>query len=246
MNSKIASASWVGSQDGRVAKIFSVNQLTEWSILQQTDPVRAIPKSTARTQNRKRELVEIAYRLIADNGLEGFRIRQVAAAAGIDNGTLHYHFASKEALIQGVVEHLLQDLEKNRCDHANLERLTAFDELRMEFEDIRLRLHQSPEQFVVLSELAIRSWRDSVIANMFKRVDDGWHTHLEALLRRGIKQGLFRKDLNTGPSARAIMVALRGIGYQSRLPRRELDALLSELAAETERWIGVGAVARGK
>ncbi len=33
------------------------------------------------------------------------------------------------------------------------------------------------------------------------------------------------------------MVALRGIGYQSRLPRRKVDELLSELAAQTERWI---------
>ena len=36
------------------------------------------------------------------------------------------------------------------------------------------------------------------------------------------------------------MVALRGIGYQSRLPRRKLDALLSELAAQTEHWVGAG------
>jgi AcrR family transcriptional regulator len=198
-------------------------------------PVR---RHQARTQDRKRELVEIAYRLIADNGLEGFRIRQVAAAASMDNGTLHYHFPSKEALIQGVVDHLVQDLETNRASGNKNGRQTALDELRTEFEDIRVRLHESPEQFIVLSELAIRSWRDPSIAEMFKRLDDGWYAHLEALLKRGIEQGLFRKDLHVGPCARAIMVALRGIGYQSRLPRRQLDALLSELAAQTEHWIG--------
>ena len=195
-------------------------------------PVR---RRQARTKDRKRELVEIAYRLIADKGLEGLRIRQVAAAASIDNGTLHYYFASKETLIQSVVEHLMRDLQTNRCDQGNSE--TALDELRTEFEDIRVRLHESPEQFIVLSELAIRSWRDRSIAEMFKHLDDGWYAHLEALLKRGIEQGLFRKDLDLGPCARAIMVALRGIGYQSRLPRRKLDALLSELAAQTEHWI---------
>jgi TetR/AcrR family transcriptional regulator, regulator of cefoperazone and chloramphenicol sensitivity len=184
--------------------------------------------------------VEIAYRLIADNGLEGFRIRQVAAAANMDNGTLHYHFPSKEALIQGVVDHLVRDLETNRAPGNKNGRQTALDELRTEFEDIRVRLHKSPEQFIVLSELAIRSWRDPSIAEMFKRLDDGWYAHLEALLKRGIEQGLFRKDLEVGPCARAIMVALRGIGYQSRLPRRKLDALLSELAAQTEHWVRSG------
>jgi AcrR family transcriptional regulator len=197
-------------------------------------PVR---RRQAQTQDRKRKLVEIAYRLIADNGLEGFRIRQVAAAASIDNGTLHYYFASKETLIQSVVEYLMQDLQTNRCDRGNSENRTALDELRREFEDIRVRLHESPDQFIVLSELAIRSWRDPVIAEMFKRLDDGWYEHLEALLKRGIEQGLFRKDLEVGSCVRAIMVALRGIGYQSRLPPRKLDSLLSELAAQTEHWI---------
>ena len=194
-------------------------------------------RQQAQTKDRKRKLVEIAYRLIADNGLEGFRIRQVAAAASIDNGTLHYYFASKETLIQSVVEHLMQDLQTNRCDQGNSEDRTALDELRTEFEDIRVRLHESPDQFIVLSELAIRSWRDPVIAEMFKRLDDGWYEHLDALLKRGIEQGLFRKDLEVGSCARAIMVALRGIGYQSRLPPRKLDSLLSELAAQTEHWI---------
>ena len=223
----------------------SVNWLTESLCWWQTGRVNRnsdapVRRQQARAQDRKRELVEIAYRLIADNGLEGFRIRQVAAAANIDNGTLHYYFASKETLIQSVVEHLLQDLQTNRCDQGNSEDRTALDELRTEFEDIRVRLHESPEQFIVLSELAIRSWRDPSIAEMFKRLDDGWYAHLEALLKRGIEQGLFRKDLDVGPCARAIMVALRGIGYQSRLPRRKLDALLSELAAQTEHWIAAG------
>ena len=156
----------------------------------------------------------------------------------IDNGTLH--------LIQSVVEYLMQDLKTNRCDQGNSKGRTALDELRMEFEDIRVRLHESPEQFIVLSELAIRSWRDPSIAKMFKRLDDGWYAHLVALLKRGIEQGLFRKDLDTALCARAIMVALRGIGYQSRLPRRELDALLSELAALTEHWVKAELVRRRK
>ena len=189
-----------------------------------------------RQRDRKSELVEIAYRLIVQNGLEGFRIRQVAAEAGIDNGTLHYHFPSKEALILGVVDYLMEDLKNNRAVWKDAEQ-TALDELRMEFEDIRLRLRQTPEQFIVLSELAVRSWRDPVVAKIFRKLDDGWHAHLVAMLERGIQQGIFRNNLNVPLCARAMMVALRGIGYQSRLPRRKVDELLSELAAQTERWI---------
>ena len=198
------------------------------------------------SEDRKRELVKIAYRLIAEKGLEGFRIRQVAAEAGIDNGTLHYHFPSKEALIQGVVDYLVRDLENNRAPKNKNSRQTALSELRMEFEDIRLRLHDTPEQMVVLSELAIRSWRDPTLAKIFGKLDHGWYAHLVNLLKRGIREGIFREDLRLQPCVRAIMVALRGIGYQSRLPRRELDLLLSQLAAQTEYWILAGNSGRQK
>jgi len=190
-------------------------------------------------RDRKTELVGIAYRLIARNGLEGLRIRQVAAEADIDNGTLHYHFPSKDALILGVVEYLIEDLKNNRAVSRTSDP-TALDELRMEFDDIRLRLRRTPEQFIVLGDLAIRSWRDPVVEKMFRELDDGWHAHLVALLERGIRQRLFRKDLNVPSCARAIMVALRGIGYQARLPPRKLDGLLSELAAQAEHWITAG------
>ena len=210
-------------------------------IMRRATPIQRLDSAVATTQqmrqrDRKTELVEIAYRLIAQNGLEGFRIRQVAAEAGIDNGTLHYHFPSKEALILGVVDYLMEDLKNNRAVWKDAEQ-TALDELHMEFEDIRLRLRHTPEQFIVLSDLAVRSWRDPVVAKIFRKLDDGWHAHLVAMLERGIEQGIFRNNLNVPLCARAMMVALRGIGYQSRLPRRKVDELLSELAAQTERWI---------
>jgi AcrR family transcriptional regulator len=132
--------------------------------------------------DRKRELIVIAYRAIAEKGLEGFRIRQVAAEADIDNGTLHYHFPSKEALIHGVVDYLVEDLQNNRAGQEQANQ-NALEELRKEFEDIRLRVRDTPEQLTVLSELAIRSWRDPEIARIFKKVDDGWRSHLVALIR---------------------------------------------------------------
>jgi hypothetical protein len=93
---------------------------------------------------------------------------------------------------------------------------------------------------IVLSDLAVRSWRDPVVAKIFGKLDDGWHAQLVALLERDIQQGIFRNNLNVPLSARAMMVALRGIGYQSRLPRRKVDELVSELAAQTEHWITAG------
>ena len=73
----------------------------------------------------------------------------------------------------------MEDLKNNRAVWKD-EAQSAIDELRMEFEDIRFRLRRTPEQFIVLSDLAVRSWRDPVVAKIFRKLDDGWHAHLVA------------------------------------------------------------------
>ncbi|WP_445189237.1 TetR/AcrR family transcriptional regulator [Pseudonocardia sp. Cha107L01] len=44
-----------------------------------------------------------AFDLIAQKGLEGLRLRDVAAVVGLDHSTLHHYFPTKEDLIVEVV-----------------------------------------------------------------------------------------------------------------------------------------------
>src|SRR5262249_31645068 len=122
----------------------SFNQMTEKT------------KRRISSQARRRELVDIAYRLIAKKGLEGFRTGDVADAAGIDPGTLHYHFPSKEALVQAVVEYLVGDFRALRPEP----RATpgnAVEELRNEIFDLVPRVRESPEQLLVMLDLKVRA-----------------------------------------------------------------------------------------
>src|SRR5215471_20273119 len=118
--------------------MISFNQMTDKKI-----------KPRATSQARRKDLAQIAYRLIAKKGLEGFRTRDVAAAAGIDTGTLHYHFPSKEALVQAVVAHLLLDFHANRAERG-VPPKNATEELRNEIFDVVSRLQESPDQLVVM------------------------------------------------------------------------------------------------
>src|SRR6187455_3152958 len=54
---------------------------------------------------RRRALILAAYSRIATDGFEGLRTRDVAADVGVNIGTLHYYFPSKEALIRAAMRH---------------------------------------------------------------------------------------------------------------------------------------------
>ena len=63
----------------------------------------------------KTRLVLTAERLFATRGIEGVSLRQIGLEAGsANNGAVHYHFGSKEALIQAIFLHRLPPLEWRR------------------------------------------------------------------------------------------------------------------------------------
>src|SRR5215469_1973355 len=140
------------------------------------------PRTRPSSEARRRELVQIAYRLIAEKGIEGLRTRQVAESAGIDTGTLHYHFPSKQALIQAVVDHLAEDFRANRAGKGTAP-ANAVEELRNEIFDLAARVRESPEQLLVTLELTLRASRDRTVAEILARMQQGWTDSLTGFLK---------------------------------------------------------------
>ena len=190
-------------------------------------------------RDRRRDLVQMAYRRIATRGFEGLRVRDVAREAGINHSTLLYYFPTKEVLIQEVVGYLAQEFSINRAPGPQAAALSPLEELRREFADVRFRVGAMPEMFVVLAELTIRSRRDPAIARILHALFDGWRDYLVSLLTRGVAEGAFRPDLDIEATARTIMAQLTAIGYQVLGPSGdvEVDRLVADLAAQTEHWL---------
>jgi transcriptional regulator BetI-like protein len=85
----------------------------------------------------------------------------------------------------------------------------------------------------------IRSRRDPAIAGILQQLDAGWRGYLMRLLERGIREGVFRPDLDPAATADAIMVQIKGLGLQAmnETDAAELDRLVSQLVAQIERWL---------
>jgi AcrR family transcriptional regulator len=197
------------------------------------------PERRMRPQDRRGELVRIAYQLIAEKGFEGFRWREVAAQAGINNATLHYYFPTKEDLVRGVVEYLVQEFSKNRAKTESKE-IGAAEELRCEFEDVGIRLLESPEQFLVMTELSVRASRDPAIAQILRYMQEGWRGHIIAMLERGVRDGVFRADLDLILTANGIMALLQGLVGQSRMERKKVEELVAQMARLAHQWVTRG------
>ena len=195
----------------------------------------------ARETDRRRQLVEIAYRQIVARGFEGLRFREVAAEAGINNATLAYYFPTKEALIQGVSELLGERLQTSQMHGDEPTPKNALEELRQVFAGLRRRLTEDPSFFIVITELALRARRDPAVESIGEQRDRFWVRRLVRILMRGIDEGVFRGDLDVLATALALMAQMRGIAQHAAMrerPAKEIAVLVETVAEQVERWVG--------
>ena len=191
--------------------------------------------------SRRPAIVQAAYQLIAERGLEGLRFADVARAAGINNGTLLYYFDSKDALIRAVAALMVDQF----VSAAPPEELATPDQvlaaIRWEFADAGA--HQQDQAAIVYSELLARAQRDPSVAALLRDIDTTWHDWLSGLLERGRQAGAVRADLDLSLVATTIMTAIRGIGTQAMVAGcpASVAPVVDAFAQLIEGWIRVPA-----
>lgn len=189
------------------------------------------PQRSPAHRARRAEFAATAYAQVVERGLEGLRVREVAAEAGINHATLIYYFPTKADLVAGVVDHVLDLLvapvitPAPRLDQAVMHRLAA-------------RLERQPEIFRVLTELQLRGARDAEVGRALARTDDAWTRFLVGMLRSGIDSGELRFDLDAGRAAGLLRAVFRGIGLAAlRRDDQEPRDLVDEASKMLALWL---------
>ena len=182
------------------------------------------------SEKRRQELVLAAYREIAARGFEGLRTREVAAEVGVNIATLHYYFPTKESLIRAVLDHAMNRFRTTLAPHGS-----PTDQLRIYLRSVRTLLVEEPELGAVMAELALRSVRDRSIGPIINEMYDLWHVTLRGLLRRAVREGGLRPELDSDAVAALIIATLTSLTLPVMADARRGDRALRQL----ETWLGV-------
>ncbi len=197
---------------------------------------------TPRGDAQRQALIEAAFHLIAEGGLEHFRTREVARRAGVNIATLHYYFTTKEDLIRAVVEYMSSEFAaRRRASFAERQTTQAkpldpLAELRAELDDTLYEIREYPELFHALTELSMRARRDPVIREMMQTLNDNWQNWLTGIIARGVREGVFRADLDPQIAARMLMDVTRG--YTMDIMDSPQESFpIERIHEEIERWL---------
>lgn len=158
---------------------------------------------------RRTEIALAARALIVEKGLEGLRTRDIAAHAGINIATLHYHVPTKEALIGVVAESTRSEFLEIHHAHSR-QGMTPAQMLQREIDDHLEMLVEKPEVLKVMSEFFERSRRDMVVRRIYGDLRKIWATRITEIFSAGVEDGSFRADLDAPAAADIFISALVG------------------------------------
>ena len=92
-----------------------------------------------KSETRRKEILGACYQVVAKSGLEGATLKSIGHEMGVAPSLLMHYFVSKEALIESLVDHMIEKMDSTfleRMEHLPTarERLELFLEKNLSFE----------------------------------------------------------------------------------------------------------------
>jgi len=178
------------------------------------------------------QIIEAAYQIMAEKGYEKASIKDIAKAAHITPGLVHYYFKNKEEIL---VELLSSLSRKYSEEMLKLQAVAPIERLAdLALDEPKHRVHHQPEWYKIRYELFALGLRD---ASLTEKVDD-----LLENARVGIQhilQRIFPQRIDESRSLAAIMLAcFDGLALQRLInPSFNLDQSYELLAKMVKAYM---------
>jgi len=202
---------------------------------------------TARPNPVRRErILQEAEQLFFARGLKGVSMDEVAAAAGVKKANLFHYYPSKEALEVAVLDRFAASLRKRVTEEFAAEGRDPIAAVALMFEEAAKGMRRRRYRggcFAGNLALEASDDRESVRTRV-ARLLRFWVAEVSALLERGRASGFFRRDLQAGRSAEAILSLFEGALLFSKASRQPA-AIDSARAMAVAYLQGFRAEARG-
>jgi AcrR family transcriptional regulator len=173
-------------------------------------------------EERRQQILEATWHVIAVSGFRGLRLSDVAKRAGVSSGMIHYYFDTKDDLVKAAFERYYEHSTQRRqwlmeTDQGPLELLKAIVESYLPIEDETL------EGWHVWSELWVEGLQEPDLRELNEDFYGQWRRLVAGIIRDGQNAGLIR-DGSAVELANMLIAMIDGLAIQVLLGSRSLTA----------------------
>ena len=168
--------------------------------------------SRAAPETRER-ILEAACDVIAEHGIEDVRIARIATVAGVSPPLVHYHFATREALLAEALEHSFELLGDIRTTRADAEGWTAAEKLGWMIDQSLPFPGMGNREWGLWLELWSRAARRPELRDVAARLYARYDAWIAEVVREGMARGEFR-ERDADAVTRRLIAAIDGLGLR--------------------------------
>ena len=143
-------------------------------------------------EERRQQILAATHRVTIERGLHDVRIADVAAELGISTGLIHYHFATKDELIEAMLRESAS-AEVAAVRHSLAKHDRPQDRLERAIEAYVPSLRSDPS-WVLWIDVWGEALRDANLRRISEELDGAWVELIAEIIADGIAGGVFRSD----------------------------------------------------
>lgn len=173
---------------------------------------------TAHRGRQRRRILDAAQVLFDVRGIDRVTVAEIVAETGIRASTLYEYFANKDEIVWALLEECLIASAADAQRIYKTARGTAIEKIAALFRAFEWELVKEPARVRFMAQfdaLYAREWTAERLLAVEERIFPGSFKELSSLVRKGIKDGSLRADLDPKVTMHAVMNAM--VGLQRRL-----------------------------
>ena len=146
-------------------------------------------------EGTRQNIIEIASEEFALNGLAGARIDEIAARTRTSKRMIYYYFGDKDGLYLSALENAYHTVREGE-GQLDIEHLSPLEALKrlVEFTFDHHRQHESFIRMVMIENIHHGEYLDR--SKTIRQLNVTAIDHIKKLYARGVKEGVFRKNLD--------------------------------------------------
>jgi AcrR family transcriptional regulator len=182
---------------------------------------------------RRMQILEATHRVTLERGLHDVRVSDVADELGVSTGLIHYHFATKDELIEAMLREMA---DREIADmRRSLSRVTEPETRLAMVIDTYLPSPRHDHTWVLWIDVWGEALRHANLRRISEELDNAWVELLAEVVTDGVDAGVFR-CVDPVATAWRLCALLDGLGlqvvlHQSTMTRAQMHGHVRRAAA---------------
>jgi AcrR family transcriptional regulator len=160
---------------------------------------------------RRRQILEATHRVTLARGLHDLRVGDVADELHVSSGLIHYHFATKDELIEEMLGAMAE--REIAGVRRSIDRLARPEERLARMIELYLPSSRRDPAWLLWIDVWGEALRDANLRRISEELDNAWVELVAEVIADGVASGAFRCD-DPVSSAWRLCALLDGLGLQ--------------------------------